>query len=168
MHDKARKIGCDLSMSHDGMLEIFGLKEKVSAAYDMILEMLLSFKKSAEMQKDAKVLAKLVQWYYIDQHRESQAFSRGNNAQLEKAYNNSERYLEIKDPKGRQYKVDLKKMEEYPLRGKSVKIHIVRSDTVIIDQFFIHFYSETHLDESENLNFIKTRHCLIFNFGCPV
>ncbi|XP_067675632.1 protein mono-ADP-ribosyltransferase PARP14-like [Haliotis asinina] len=107
-----------------GGLTLTGPVRLVSATHDIIVEKLQTLQKKFLMQREARTLAQLVQWVYVDEKGRSTPFSPGLNCQLEKARNDKVKTLEIEDYKGRQYKVDLEAKVEYPAGGgKPLTIH---------------------------------------------
>ncbi|XP_046335597.2 protein mono-ADP-ribosyltransferase PARP14-like [Haliotis rufescens] len=108
--------GVALSKTAHG-LTLTGKVRLVSAAYDIIAEKLQTLQKKSLMQREARTLAQLVEWVYVDEKGRSTPFTPGINCQLEKARNDKVKTLEIEDFKGRKYKIDLEARLEYPPDG---------------------------------------------------
>lgn len=108
--------GVALSKTADG-LTLTGKVRLVSAAYDIIVEKLQTLQKKSLMQREARTLAQLVEWVYVDEKGRSTPFTPGINCQLEKARNDKVKTLEIEDFKGKKYKIDLEARLEYPPDG---------------------------------------------------
>lgn len=106
-----------------------------------IHDMFREIERQAITTREATFLAAYVSWNYIDITENGQnmkPYEGHVNVQLERAFKDNKNQTTFRDTIGREYIVDFKSMEEYPVVDPTDRVKIIRKDLVQSKSRIIH------------------------------
>lgn len=126
---KTLAIKCDTKIQVEqavGRIVVAGESEDLLHVVSEILEMLGSIKDQAHARDRAEMIAKEVQWYYLEQGVRK-PYESDINAEIEVAYCKKEQKLQLNLEDG-YYEIDFQSMEETKLDDSSSTVKVFRKD----------------------------------------
>ncbi|KAL5022101.1 hypothetical protein ScPMuIL_001256 [Solemya velum] len=147
----------------NGSIKIVGLISDVMYVINDIHDMFREIERQAITTREATFLAAYVSWNYIDITENGQnmkPYEGHVNVQLERAFKDNKNQTTFRDTIGREYIVDFKSMEEYPVVDPTDRVKIIRKDlvqkppsaSIVGDQLPVTW---TAMDHKENIKVIK-------------
>ncbi|CAG2243958.1 unnamed protein product [Mytilus edulis] len=139
-----------------GRIKVRGLIENLSEAMDDVHKILRDFDRQRQKQQHAKLVADMVQWYFIsveDTGQKLEEYPAEVNLLLEQALKNNEPKAFFLDNSGNKYIVDFTDYEEYPEDDPSDTVAVLRKSKMT-DSAFDMPSNWAAMDQNENIKIV--------------
>ncbi|CAG2225270.1 PARP10_14_15 [Mytilus edulis] len=139
-----------------GRIKVRGLIENLSEAMDDVHKILRDFDRQKQKQQHAKLVADMVQWYFIsveDTGQKLEEYPAEVNLLLEQALKNNEPQAFFLDNSGNKYIVDFTDYEEYPEDDPSDTVAVLRKSKMT-DGAFDMPSKWAPMDQTENIKIV--------------
>lgn len=139
-----------------GRIKVRGLIENLSEAMDEVHKILRDVDRQRQKQQHAKLVADMVQWYFIsveDTGQKLEEYPAEVNLILEQALKKNEPQAFFLDNSGNKYIVDFNNYEEYPEDDPSDTVAVLRKSKMT-DSAFDMPSNWASMDQNENIKIV--------------